>query len=102
MLISSRKKDHLLLMVVGGLGLQFTGEAVGQSLRQIASYHHDKTILVLGNLIAGLAQLLRLYVWREAFRGTGRLTSVKPGKPPDEEPRDAFPHPAETLFESSG
>src|SRR5437588_542548 len=34
-LISSRKKDHQLLMVTGGLGLQFTGEAIGQSLRQV-------------------------------------------------------------------
>src|SRR4051812_17033409 len=33
-LISSRKKEYQLLMVIGGLGLQFTGEAIGQSLRQ--------------------------------------------------------------------
>jgi hypothetical protein len=53
-------------MVTGGLGLQFTGEAIGQSLRQLSHHHH--AILFLGNMLMSVAHLLRLYVWMEAFR----------------------------------
>jgi hypothetical protein len=95
-LISSGRKDHQLLMVTGGLGLQFTGEAIGQSLRQISQNH--VSLFILGNLIGGMTHLLRLYVWREAFRRPGKTIKEKP----DEEPRKAFPHPAETMFESTG
>jgi len=97
-LISSRKKDHQLLMVTGGLGLQFTGEAIGQSLRQVSWNYVG--LFILGNLVGGITHLLRLYVWREAFRRPGKMTVGK--EEPDEEPRKAFPHPAQTLFESNG
>ena len=97
-LISSHRKDHVLLMVTGGLGLQFTGEAIGQSLRQISQNHIS--LFILGNLIGGVTHLLRLYVWREAFRGPGKLAVTK--EKPEEEPRNAFPHPAQPLFESIG
>jgi hypothetical protein len=65
LLISSPRKDHQLLLVTGGLGLQFTGEAIGQSLRQLSHHHH--VILFVGNLLMSVAHLLRLYVWMEAF-----------------------------------
>jgi len=96
MLISSRKKDSQLLMVTGGLGLQFTGEAVGQSLRQISQDHY--TLYVLGNLVGGITHLLRLYVWREAFRRPRMpVTTEKP----EEEAQVAFPPPAQQMFESN-
>jgi hypothetical protein len=85
-------------MVTGGLGLQFTGEAIGQSLRQISQNHFS--LFVLGNLIGGITHLLRLYVWREAFRRPGKKIAAKKKKP-DEEPHKAFTHPAETLFETT-
>jgi hypothetical protein len=66
LLISSPKKDRQLLMVTGGLGLQFTGEAIGQSLRQLSNHHHST--LLVGNLLLSMSHLLRLYVWAEAFR----------------------------------
>jgi hypothetical protein len=100
MLISSPRKDHLLLMVTGGLGLQFTGEAIGQSLRQLSyHYHHDPYILFLGNILMSIAHLLRLYVWLEAFRRrpvSSALTKEKPGGN-----LNPFPSRAETLFEAS-
>jgi len=97
-LISSKKKDHTLLMVTGGLGLQFTGEAIGQSLRQISQDHFS--LFVLGNLIGGITHLLRLYVWREAFRRPRKVAAQK--DKPDGKPRKAFPHPARTLLKSNG
>ena len=65
-LISSRSRETLLLMLAGGLGLQFTGEAIGQSLRQISQ--HNIVALYAGNLLLVFSHLLRLYVWWEAFR----------------------------------
>lgn len=95
MLISSPIKDPRLLMVTGGLGMQFTGEAIGQSLRQIS--HHHASVLLVGNLLLSMAHLLRLYVWREAFRRT-------PTIPKNEEPGGklaTFPDRAQTLLESN-
>jgi hypothetical protein len=66
-LISSRRKDTQLLMVTGGLGLQFTGEAIGQSMRQLSVPHHH-ILLLAGNLVLTTSHLMRLYVWSEAFR----------------------------------
>jgi hypothetical protein len=66
-LISSQRKDAQLLMVTGGLGLQFTGEAIGQSIRQLSVPHHH-ILLLIGNLILTASHLMRLYVWCEAFR----------------------------------
>ena len=31
LLIAAREKDHRLLLLSGGLGIQFTGEAIGES-----------------------------------------------------------------------
>src|ERR1700680_1405785 len=66
-LISSRRKDTQLLMVTGGLGLQFTGEAIGQSMRQLSVPHHHMFLLDW-NLGLTSSNLMRLYVWSEAFR----------------------------------
>jgi len=95
MLLSSRARDRQLLMVTVGLGLEFTGEAIGQSLRQLATYQRDTTILLAGNLFLSLSVLMRLYIWSKAFRTTG--TSVEKVKEPDEKQRKVFPHPAQTL-----
>jgi hypothetical protein len=66
MLISSRRRESRLLMITGGLGLQFTGEAIGQSLRQIS--HHHPGILLTGNLFLTASSLIRLFVWWQVFR----------------------------------
>jgi hypothetical protein len=96
LLISSPKKDRQLLMVTGGLGMQFTGEAIGQSLRQLSNHHH--VILFLGNLLMSVAHLLRLYVWMEAFRRREASPQIQ------EEPGgnvSTFQSRARTLFQPS-
>jgi len=98
-LISARNKQYHLLMVIGGLGLQFTGEAIGQSLRQIGFHDRNKDIVLAGNLVAGLAQVLRLYVWSQAFRRAG--TSKAKEEEPDGKHHEVFPRPARTLFEAA-
>jgi len=97
LLISWRRKDHQLLMVTGGLGLQFTAEAIGQSLRQLSQGDH--TIQLIGNLLMSVAHVLRLYVWREAFRRSPLKTDKR--QEPDRNV-ETFPGRAQqTLFEAS-
>jgi hypothetical protein len=82
LLIVSPKKDPQLLMVTGGLGVQFTGEAIGQSLRQLSnSYNglfptHRHGILFVGNLITSASHLIQIYVWWEAFRRTRTMQQI--------------------------
>ncbi len=61
-LIASEKRDTRLLVITGGLGLQMTGEAIGQSLRQIS-----KNTEMIGFLTMLFAHFLCLYVWWRAF-----------------------------------
>jgi hypothetical protein len=94
-LIASKKKDDQLLMITGGLGLQFTLEAIGQSLRQLSQ--HRPTLLLVANILVSVAHLMRLYVWREAFRRPSKSKdkNVEPGGNSEE-----FPRQAQTVLES--
>jgi hypothetical protein len=83
-LISSQRKDAQLLMVTGGLGLQFTGEAIGQSMRQMSVPHHH-VLLLAGNIVLTASHLMRLYVLSEAFRRPRTLQQI------DKEPDDDVP-----------
>jgi hypothetical protein len=68
MLIAAREKDHRLLLLSGGLGIQFTGEAVGESTRDLAMRSHSRPISLLGNALIMLTNLLFLYIWWQALR----------------------------------
>jgi hypothetical protein len=96
-LIASKKKDDQLLMITGGLGLQFTLEAIGQSMRQLSQ--HRPTLLLAANILVSVAHLMRLYVWREAFRRPPKIQQTK--KEPDGI-SEKFSRQAETVFESNG
>ncbi len=61
-LIASEKRDTRLLVITGGLGLQMTGEAIGQSLIQIS-----RSTQVVGILTLMFAHFLCLYIWWRAF-----------------------------------
>jgi hypothetical protein len=62
-LIASRVKDYRILMVAGGLGIQFTGGAIGQAFRGLSP-----TGAALMGDIMYLTNLLCLYIWWQAFR----------------------------------
>lgn len=63
MLIGARQKDYKLLMVTGALGIQFTGGAIGQSLRQMSP-----AIVAAASDFMMLTSLARMYIWWRAFR----------------------------------
>jgi hypothetical protein len=68
LLIGSREKDHRLLLLSGGLGIQFTGEAIGASIRQLALRTRSRAMSVSGGVVMMLADLALLYIWWQALR----------------------------------
>lgn len=68
LLIASREKDHRLLMLSGALGIQFTGGAIGQALRNLAQPHHTRWILYTGDAAVVLFNLAFPYIVWQAFR----------------------------------
>jgi hypothetical protein len=63
LLLASRHKDTRLLMLSGGLGIQFAGEAIGQSLRYLFQWP-----LSPGDLVSGITNLAGLWIWWQALR----------------------------------
>lgn len=74
-LISRREKDHRILMVAGGLGIQFTGGAIGQAFRDLSPSWQ----LLVGDIMF-LSNLACLYIWWQAFRQP--RAEVRPGPEP--------------------
>ena len=62
-LLAFRPGEQRLLLISGGLGVQFAGEAIGHSLRQLS-----RTTVLAGSLVVVLANLACLYVWWQTFR----------------------------------
>jgi hypothetical protein len=63
MLLGSRKKETRLLLLSGGLGIQFTGEAIGRSVRDWFPW-----TLSPGDVIVAAASLTCLWIWWQALR----------------------------------
>lgn len=68
LLIATRHRDCRLLMVSGALGMQFAGEAIGESIRDLALAHHNRPLSLTGSVAIMLADLACLYVWWHTFR----------------------------------
>jgi hypothetical protein len=68
MLISSRRGDRRLLLISGALGMQFTGEAIGEALQSLSIARKVGSIAVAGSIITMLAGLACLYVCWRTFR----------------------------------
>jgi len=68
LLLGSREKDHRLLLLSGGMGIMFTGEAIGESIRSMAIRNHSHFAVLAGSLIILLSDLAFLYIWWQAFR----------------------------------
>jgi hypothetical protein len=63
LLIGSKYKETQLLLLSGALGIQFTGEAIGQSLRHLFPWD-----LSPGDVMTLLANLACLWIWWQALR----------------------------------
>jgi hypothetical protein len=67
MLIAKRQKDSRILMLSGGLGVMFTGEAIGESVRTLSTAAHSFAVLP-SNILMILTNLAFLYIWWQTFR----------------------------------
>jgi hypothetical protein len=76
-LIGSREKDYRILMVAGGLGIQFTGGAIGQAFRGLL--HSGTAVAVMADVMY-LTNLMCLYIWWQAFRSPRKKPGL--GGPP--------------------
>jgi len=74
LLIGAKRKDYRLLMVSGALGIQFTGGAIGQAVRQLSHSSVQLTAYFIP-----LANLICLYILWRAF--------LTPSTPADSRPR---------------
>jgi hypothetical protein len=75
-LIGSREKDYRILMVAGGLGIQFTGGAIGQALRSLTVGWQT----IFSDLMF-LSNLACLYIWWQAFRLPRAKTRTRQPEP---------------------
>jgi hypothetical protein len=82
LLISARKKDSALLLISGGLGIRFTGEAIGGSLRQLALQEHRAGAAKLatwlslsGSITVAVVDILCLFIWWRALRQRVAVTA---------------------------
>jgi hypothetical protein len=76
LLIGARRKDYKLLMVSGGLGIQFTAGAIGQALRQLS----DSSVPLTAYFIP-LSNLVCLYMFWQAFRVTSPASGSEIARP---------------------
>lgn len=87
-LIASRKSDRRLLLISGALGIQFTGEAIGEAIRSLSIPSMAKAIALTGSVVGMLADLACLYLWWQTFRSR---EPVHAGHPSLEKSRGEVP-----------
>jgi hypothetical protein len=68
LLIASRKTGQQLLLLSGGLGIKFAGEAISESIHTLAARNHYHNIVTLGSVVGLLAGFSFLYIWWQTFR----------------------------------
>jgi hypothetical protein len=66
LLLASRHRDQRVLMLAGGMGIMFAGEALGDAFRSLAM--HSLILFWLTALFVLAVDLTFLYIWRRAFR----------------------------------
>jgi hypothetical protein len=69
MLVASRRRDPILLMLAGALGIQFTGGAIGEAVRNLAQGNQSLALSLVGGMVIIARNLTFLYIWRQALRG---------------------------------
>jgi len=69
MLIATRRPgSQMLLLLTGGMGIMFSGEAIGAAVRDLGIRQLSFPVFLIGHAIVVLADAAFLYVWWQAFR----------------------------------
>ena len=82
LLIASREKDSRLLLLSGALGIQFTGEAIGEAVRHLAALDRSHALALLGSTLVVTADIARSFIWLRAFQKGPLPTSSEAGLKP--------------------
>ena len=86
LLLVPRYKDRQLLLLTGGLGVEFAGDAIGNSLRQMAIRSRSHPLSMTGAIVLLAGGAFRYYTWWRALRrqsereGTGRPRPAEPAQ----------------------
>ena len=75
LLLSSRKKDPTLLLLVGGMGITFAGDAISDAMRSIAIHSRFYPLWISASVFSFFSEAAWLYVWWQAFRKASAATS---------------------------
>ena len=67
-LLATRYKDRQLLLLSGGLGVEFAGSAIGESLRQMSIRPRSHALALTGSVVMLAAGAFRYYAWWRALR----------------------------------
>lgn len=73
-LLADRKRDPLVVLISAGLGVQFTGDAMGHALRYFPNELKD-----LGNLVFAGTTVLASFIWFRAFQRDAAKLPAKVG-----------------------
>jgi hypothetical protein len=80
-LIAARKRDTQLLLISSALGVVFTGEAMGEALRQL--WHLSRATVIAGDVTILFANLACLFIWWKTFKvpASDRVLEARPAPP---------------------
>ena len=78
LLLVQREKDQKLFLMSGALGIQFTGEALGNSVRDLAIAHRIGWLSLTGGAMVQAAGIIRIYMWARAFKESRTAKAVSP------------------------
>lgn len=89
LLLGSRTRDKTFLLVCGGLGIKFAGEAISASIREIANIQNRaKAASRVGAMIGVASYLVFLYLeWRAFGKREAVAAGLKRNEPPPMEKR---------------
>jgi hypothetical protein len=79
MLLAARRKDRRLLTLACALGIMFAGEAIGESVRQMAISSKNHWIADPGGVLTVLADLTFFYIAWRVFRAPATQSSPQKG-----------------------
>ncbi len=86
LLLARREKDRRLFLLSGALGIEFSGSAIGNSLRSMAT-RQAPWLALAGGTVMVVANLVRIFIWARAFRPVAAEVRVKPVAPAGPPPR---------------
>ncbi len=68
LLLISRVKQPILLLLAGGMGIMFAGDAISDAIRSIAIHEHSTKVWISASVFSWFKDAASLYVWWQAFR----------------------------------